>query len=56
MQHIIQDGALMSDIIHLYLKCDGLDFDFAFTTSGFHALRLADLMNAEGLERILKRL
>ena len=55
LQQIIQDGALMSDIIHLYLKCDGLDFDFAFNPSGLHALRLADLMNTQGLERILER-
>ena len=30
LQQIIHDGALLTDIIHLYLKCDGLDLDFAF--------------------------
>ena len=55
LQQIIQDGARMTDIIHMYLKCDGLDFDFAFNPSGVHALRLSDLMSGTGLERILER-
>ena len=55
LQQTIQDGALLTDIIHLYLKCDGLDFDFAFNPSGVHALRLSDLMSGTGLERILDR-
>ena len=46
LQQIIQDGARMTDIIHLYLKCDGLDFDFAFNPSGVHALRLSDMIQS----------
>ena len=38
LQQIIQDGALMTDIAHLYLKCDGLDFDFEFNFLGIHML------------------
>ena len=55
LQQIIQDGALQTDIIHMYLKCDGLDFDFAFNPSGVHALRLSDLMSGRGLDSIVER-
>ena len=48
LQQIIQDGALMTDIIHMYLKCDGLDFDLAYNPSGTHVLRLSDLMSRSG--------
>ena len=30
LQQLQQDGVASSDIIHIYLKCDGLDFDFAY--------------------------
>ena len=55
LQQIIQDGAKMTNIIHTYLKCDGLDFDFAFNPSGVHALILSDLMSGSGLNCILEQ-
>ena len=54
LQQIIQDDTLMIGIIDIYLKCDGLDFAFAFNPSGVHALRLSDLMRGVGLEHCLE--
>ena len=46
----MRNGLLLNDITCVYLKCDGLDFDFGFHPSGAHALRLSDLMSGAGLE------
>ena len=55
LQQLQQDGVASSDIIHIYLKCDGLDFDFAYNPAGAHARTVNDLMCGNGLDRVLER-
>lgn len=40
LQQCHRDGAQMTDIVHFYLECAGLDFSFCFNPSGAHAVTL----------------
>ena len=52
---MVQDGAQPTDIIHLYLECDGMDHTFVHNPAGPFAIRLQELLNPNGLHTILER-
>ena len=43
LDQCVKDGALLTDIIHLYLECDGMDFTFVHNPAGTFAIRLGQL-------------
>ena len=51
----VKDGARPTDIIHLCLECDGMDFTFVHNPAGSVAIRLQELLNPNGLHLILGR-
>ena len=40
LKQVHRDGAQMTDLVHFYLECAGLDFSFCFNPSGSHAVTL----------------
>ena len=55
LQQLQQDGVASTGITHIYLKCDGLDFDFTYNPAGVHAKTVNDLMHGNALEHVLER-
>ena len=55
LDQCVKDGALPTDIIHLYLECDGMDFTFVHNPAGTFAIRLGQLLEPNGLHTILER-
>ena len=49
------DGAKPSDIVHLYLSVNGLDFKFVFNPAGQHAVTIADILKPNGLHLVLEQ-
>ena len=52
LQQLLQDGANLTDLIHIYLKCDGLDFDFAFNPPGVHTKTVGDFLHGSSLDEV----
>ena len=42
LKQVHQDGAQMTDLVHFYLECAGLDFSFCYNPSGANAVTLGD--------------
>ena len=40
LKQVHRDGAQMTDLVHFYLECAGLDFSFCFNPSGANAVTL----------------
>ena len=40
LKQVHRDGAQMTDLVHFYLECAGLDFSFCFNPSVSHAVTL----------------
>ena len=40
LNQVHRDGAQMTDLVHFYLECAGLDFSFCFNPSGANAVTL----------------
>ena len=55
LDQCVRDGALPTDIIHLYLECDGMDFTFVHNPAGPFAISLQQLLEPNGLHIILER-
>ena len=55
LDQCVKDGALPTDIIHLYLECDGMDHSFVHNPDGPFAIRLQQLLEPNGLHVILER-
>ena len=51
----LQDGAKPSDILHLYLSAEGMDFNFVFNPACQHAVTIADILKDDGLHVILEQ-
>jgi len=51
----LQDGAKPSDVLHLYLSAEGMDFNFVFNPAGQHAVTIADILKDDGLHVILEQ-
>ena len=51
----LSDGVLPTDIVHLYLSANGMDFNFCFNPSGVHAITLATILMPNGLHVILEQ-
>ena len=51
----LQDGAKPSDVLHLYLSAEGMDFNFVFNPAGQHAVTIADILKEDGLHVILEQ-
>ena len=49
----VSAGALLTDIIYLYLFANGMDFYFCFNTSGAHTTTLETILLPNGLHIIL---
>ena len=54
-QKCIQDGAAMTDIVHFYLECGGLDFSFCFNPSGPYGVTIGNILLPDGLRDVLER-
>ena len=51
---VLNDGAKPTDIVHIYLNCDGIDQCFVFNPAGQYAVTLGQLMNPNGLHLVLE--
>ena len=54
LHQVLNDGAKPTDIVHIYLNCDGIDQCFVFNPAGQYAVTLAQLMNPNGLHLVLE--
>ena len=50
----LQGGALPTDIIYLYLQCDGMDHSFVHNPAGTFAITLQQLLDPNGLHVFLE--
>ena len=55
LQQCLRDGAQPSDIVHIYLDCEGMDFRFFFNPTGQYAMTFEKLLAPGGLEALLER-
>ena len=49
----VSDGALLTDIVHLYRSANGIDFNYAFNPEGQYAVTLGNILLPSGLHIIL---
>ena len=42
LKQVHRDGSQMTDLVHFYLECAGLDFSFCFNPSGANAVTLGE--------------
>ena len=54
LHQVLNDGAKPTDIVHIYLNCNGIDQCFVFNPAGQYAVTLAQLMNPNGLHLVLE--
>ena len=54
LQQCLRDGAQPSDIVHIYLDCEGMDFRFFFNPTGPHTMTFEKLLAPGGLEALLE--
>jgi len=40
LKQVHRDGAQLTDLVHFYMECAGLDFSFCFNPSGANAVTL----------------
>ena len=55
-QKCIQNGALITDIVHFYLECGGLDFSFCFNPNGSFGVTIGNILLPDGLHDVLEGL
>ena len=51
----LENSAKISDILHLYLSAEDMDFNFVFNPAGLHAVSIADILKDNGLHTILEQ-
>ena len=54
LHRVLQDGALPTDLCHIYVDCTGMDFRFAFNPAGEHAVTIGDLLKKDNLNNLLE--
>ena len=53
-QKCIQNGALITDIVHFYLECGGLDFSFCFNPNGPFGVTIGNILLPDGLRNVVE--
>ena len=51
----LEDGAKVTNIVHMYLAAEGMDLNFVFNPAGKHAVTIIKVLQGDGLQIMLKQ-